>query len=351
MPRLFTVISVLFGVCAAVAGCEPSTDLPLAAQIDAVFREAHHSGKFDGTVLVTRGDSVLYQSSFGFADIARNTANTADTRFLVFSVNKPLTAVLVFQLIEKARISLDDTLDRFFPNLAGKPAATITLAQLLTHTSGIEEIIERHPGRRVTPEDLETANVNKPGTFAYSSSGFVCLALALESVTGRSYASLLEQQILRPAGMADSGVLRSNVPVDQLAVGYRRTDQRRLPSPLQVPPEILDGAGSLYTTAADLWRFDRALKDGRLLSSATQDLMLKPQSDDRAFGWSLGEQDGKYFPWHKGSFHGYTAVFVRQTHRQEMVAILANVEDADVLALRTRVLRLLKRDAANNGKR
>jgi hypothetical protein len=79
--------------------------------------------------------------------------------------------------------------------------------------------------------------------------------------------------------------------------------------------------------------------------------MLKPQSDDRAFGWSLGEQDGKYFPWHEGSFHGYTAVFVRQTHRQEMVAILANVEDADVLALRTRVLRLLKRDAANNGKR
>ena len=165
----------------------------------------------------------------------------------------------------------------------------------------------------------------------------------LEAVTQRSYAQLLEESILRPAGMTDSGLLRSGVPVAGLATGYREADGKSVISPLGVPPEVMEGAGSLYTTARDLWRFDQALNQERILSRAMQDLMLTRQAGDRSFGWSLSEQDGKYFPWHKGSYRGYTALFVRQVHRHEMIAILSNDQDTDVLELRTKVLRLLKR--------
>jgi hypothetical protein len=87
------------------------------------------------------------------------------------------------------------------------------------------------------------------------------------------------------------------------------------------------------------------LNGERILSRAMQELMVTPQVGDRGFGWSLGEQGGKLFPWHRGSYRGFTAVFVRQVHRHEMIAILSNDQDTDVLGLRTQVLQLLKRDA------
>lgn len=345
MPRRIALTANFLAALLALSGCESAADPPLPAQIDAVFREAHADGKFNGTVLVTRDDAVVYQGAFGLADSERKIANSADTRFLAYSVNKPMTAVLVFQLIESGKLSLDDRLDHFFTNLAGKASGAITLRQLLTHTSGIEEIIDRHRDRRIDARDLESAIVRKAGAFNYSSSGFVCLALVLEAASGRSYGQLLEENILRPAGMADSGLLRSGIPVSGLATGYRMVDGKSVVSPLGVPPEVLEGAGSLYTTVGDLWRFDQALSDARLLPRAAQDLMVAPQIGDRAFGWSLDEQGGKYFPWHKGSYRGFTAVLVRQVHRHELIAILSNDQGTDVLALRTQVLRLLKRDA------
>ena len=121
------------------------------------------TAQFNGTVLVTRADTPIYQASFGFADRERQLANAAETKFIAFSVNKPMTAVLVFQLIDGGKLALDDRLDRFFVNLVGKPAGGITVRQLLSHTSGIEEIIERHPDRRITPQDLEAAIVQRRG--------------------------------------------------------------------------------------------------------------------------------------------------------------------------------------------
>lgn len=343
MRRLTTAI-ISFLVLIALSSCARGEDLTLTKKIDAVFREAHVEGSFDGTVLITRGGLPVYQASFGLADREHHLPNTAQTKFLAFSVNKPMTAVLVFQLVDDGKLQLTDRLDHFFSHLAGKPAGVITVQQLLSHTSGIEEIIDRHRDRRITARDLESATLDDAGVYRYSSSGFVCLALVLEAVTQRDYGQLLDEKILRPAGMTDSGLLRSGVSVAGLSIGYRKVDGKSVVSPLGVPPEVLDGAGSLYTTVLDLGRFDQALNDGRILSRRMQDLMFTRQTGDRSYGWSLGEQDGKYFPWHQGSYRGFTAIFVRQIHRHEMIAILSNDQDTNVSGLRTQVLRLLKRN-------
>jgi CubicO group peptidase (beta-lactamase class C family) len=329
-----------------LTGCGSAAEPPLAAKIEAVFRDAAADG-FDGSVLVTRGDVVLYQGSYGMADEQARVANSGDTRFLAFSVNKPVTAVLVFQQIEAGKLALDQRLASVFANLAGKPAGAISVAQLLSHTSGIEEVISAHRDRRITAADLESARVVHPGETAYSSTGFVCLALVLEAVSGKSYADLVRERIFEPAGMRDSGLLRTDEKVPGLATGYRRSQGRRDPHALDIPPEVMEGAGSMYTTTGDLAKFDRALYSGKLLSSETQKVMYSRVSEERSYGWSLGEQGGRYFPWHKGSYRGFTAVFVRQIHRHEMIAILANDHEADVLGLRTQVLKLLKKDAAN----
>lgn len=340
-----TALGFVASLLTAPAVCSAGADDALSERISEVFRQAHAAG-FNGSVLVTRGGAVLYQGSFGMADQQRGIANVDATRYLGFSVNKPMTAVLVFQQIEAGRLSLDRRLDGVFPQLVGKSAGAITIAQLLSHTSGVEEVISAHQDRRITPEDLIASRVSSAGKVAYSSSGFVILALVLEAVSGRSYAQLFDERLRVPAGMRDSGLLRSGEAVPGLACGHRGRGGQREPAPLGLPPEVMEGAGSLYTTTADLARFDQALQAGKLLKEETQKLMYVRVTDDRAYGWSLAEQGGQYFPWHKGSYRGFAAVFVRQLHRREMITVLSNDEEVDVLAMRTAVLRLLKRDAA-----
>lgn len=316
---------------------------PLDRQIGQVLEAAHRDGKFNGTALVVRRGQTLYERSFGLADQERSVPNTADTRFLAFSVLKPMTAVLVFQQIDAGKLKLADTLATFFPNLAGKPAGRISVQQLLTHTSGISEAISAHPDRRITAVDLEAATVKARAGFEYSNTGYVCLGLVLEKVAGQTYEALIREKIFEPAGMKDSGVLRSGVVVPGLARGYRRNSGQLVPTELGVVPEALDGAGSLYTTARDLGRFDAALANDKLLSRKTQDLMVSQQIKGQyGYGWFLSEQGGKYFPWHKGDYRGYAAVLVRQIHRQEAIVILANIEETDVLGLRTKILQALK---------
>jgi D-alanyl-D-alanine carboxypeptidase len=331
---------------AVLAGCSDAPEQPLPEQIAQVFDAAHAAGGFNGSVLVMREGSIVYEASFGLADEVGRRPNSSATKYLAFSVVKPMTAVLVFQQIEAGTLHLDDRLDGLFPNLAGRPAGGITLRQLLSHTSGIEDVIGAHTERRITVADLESARIRDSGSFEYSSAGFVCLALVLERVTGLEYGRLLMERIFVPAGMNASGLLRSGVLVDGLATGHRREDGLRIVAPLGVAPEALDGAGSLYSTVGDLARFDQALKSEKILSRRMQEEMLTRLPGDRAYGWSLGEQDGRYFPWHQGSFRGFAAIFVRQIHRRETIAILSNDQETDVLGLRTQILRLLKRDAA-----
>jgi CubicO group peptidase (beta-lactamase class C family) len=313
-----------------------------------VFESAHAQGDFNGSVLITRGTEELYRASFGLADEQRRLANTGATRFMAYSISKPMTAVLVFQQIAAGKLQLGQRLEASHESLRGTPVGAITIGQLLSHTSGIDDVIGAHRDRRITFADLEDARVRDAGKVNYSSAGFVILALVLESVTGLTYRDLIQQHIFDPAGMKDSGLLRTGASVEGLALGHSMTKGKRQPAPLRVAPEALEGAGSLYTTTADLARFDKALSSGALLSQEMQRQMYTRVTDEKAYGWSLGEQGGRYFPWHQGSYTGFTAVFVRQIHRREMIAILCNDQDVDVLALRTQVLRLLKRDAAGN---
>ncbi|MGC4071200.1 MAG: serine hydrolase domain-containing protein [Nibricoccus sp.] len=336
-------IPASLAACLLFSGWGAIHAAPIDQQIDAIFRTAHENGKFNGTVLVMRKKQTIYEQSFGSADLEKKIANGPETRFPAFSILKTMTAVLVFQQIEAGRLQLTNSLDSFFPNLAGKPAGSLTLQQLLTHTSGISEVISDHRDRRITPQDLESATVKATGEFEYSNTAYVCLALVLETATGRSYESLFQERILDPAGMKDSGLLRTGRTVPGLAKGYQRKAGRLTFVGLNVAVEALDGAGSLYTTTRDLWRFDQALLGEKILSRKMQQLMLTPQVKDRyAFGWFLSEQNGRYFPWHKGEFNGYASVLVRQIHREEVIVILSNLDECDVLELRTKTLRVLK---------
>jgi CubicO group peptidase (beta-lactamase class C family) len=316
----------------------------LAGKLAAISEEAHASGDLNGNVLVARGGEILYEASFGAANADTKAPNTPASRFLIASVSKPFTAVLVLQLIEQGKLTADSRLDGFAPLLANTPAGAITIHQLLTHTSGIEERISRNPTKRITFDDLVSARVAAPGKFAYSNTGFVCLALVIEHVTGGAYEAALRNGILAPADMRDSGVLRSGGTPDNLSVGHRGQTELEI-AKLDFSPESVDGAGSIYSTARDLLKFDRALAAGKLLRPETLALMHREHVPGRfGYGWFLSEQGGAYYPWHAGNMAGYSSSLARQIHRDEVVIILANGAATDARELQTAFLKALKAD-------
>ncbi|ESQ79314.1 serine hydrolase [Asticcacaulis sp. YBE204] len=331
----------------AVSGCQAKSASSISSQIDEAIRQSG-GDNFSGNVLVLRKGEVLFRKSFGLADRSTNALNQTASRFAAASLAKPFTAVLTFQLIEEGKLKLSDRLDGVFPELAGKASSTITVEQLLSHTSGIEEATEHHLDRPLVPGDLVAARLtSKPGVFAYSSAGYVVLKLVVEKASGQDYATRLNERIFIPASMKDSGLLRTNTEVSGLALGYAQSGNA--PAKLSVPVEILDGAGSLYTTTEDLARFDKALSGNVILSAQSQKIMHTRHTPNGGaawgYGWALADQGGKYYPWHKGDLPGYTAVMARQIHREELVVILSNQEKIDVNAMRQKILRILKATA------
>jgi len=325
---------------ALLVGCsEPDT---LENRIDAIARHAREAGELNGNVLIARGGKVLFEQSFGPADASAELDNTADTKFAIASISKPFTAVLVMQLVEGGKLAPETQLAAIFPVLTGRPAGAVTIHGLLTHTAGIGELISRSPMQRIAVQDLATATVKPGGGFEYSNTGFVCLALVVEALAGESFELALQHGIFTPAGMNDSGVLRTGKKIDGLARGHRGMIGLQ-PVDWDFAPEAVDGAGSIYSTARDLLRFDRALAANQILSRKMQDLMYLQHVPGRyGYGWFLNEQGGQYYPWHAGDMSGYSASLVRQIQRDETIVILGNTAGTNARALGKEFLRILK---------
>lgn len=315
-----------------------------AEQIDQVFSTAAADGKFGGNVLVVRNGAAIYEKSFGPADKSRHVPNSSVSLFSIASVSKPFTAVAVLKLVERGKLRLEDRLDSIFPELKGAAVAGITVSQLLSHTSGIEEVVGKHLDRPLISDDLKTAVfASKAGEFQYSNSGYMVLKLVMEKITGQTYGQLLDSFIFRPARMTHSGLLRTGAAPQNLSLSYK-TVESETPMASAIPLEVFDGAGTVFSTTGDLVKFDKALRAKKLLNAATLAVMSNGHtpSGNWGYGWARNEQDGKVLLSHQGDYNGYHAVFVRRAESQDLIIILSNLDTANPSSLQKRVLEILR---------
>lgn len=338
MKAVFLATILLFPATVPVFAATP------AEQIDQVFSTAAADGKFGGNVLVVRNGATIYEKSFGPADKARQIPNSSASRFSIASVSKPFTAVAVLKLVEQGKLRLEDRLDDIFPELKGAAIAGITVSQLLSHTSGIEEVVARHLDRPLIPDDLKTAGfASKTGEFQYSNSGYMVLKLVIEKITGQSYGNVLDAVIFRPAGMVHSDLLRTGAAPPDFSLSYK-TVESETPMVSAIPLEVFDGAGTVFSTTGDLVLFDKALRGDRLLSAATQNVMNSGHtpSGNWGYGWARNAQDGKHFLAHQGDYNGYHAVLIRRAESQDLIIILSNLDSTSISFLQKRVLEILR---------
>jgi CubicO group peptidase (beta-lactamase class C family) len=255
------------------------------------IREKAAKTSFSGVVAIYRGDNRLYSEVFGFADAANKRKNNTKTRFAIASGTKFFTALGIGALIDAGKLTLESTVrDVFhedFPFI--DPRATI--AQLLTHSSGIWDYFDEDwdidlenytveiPWSQLqTPSDYFPLFKDKtpkfsPGTrFSYSNGGFIFLGVIIERLTGKLYRDYIQGKIFNPAGMKSSGYFAFNSLPANTAFGYKANGETNI---YNLP---IRGAsdGGAFTTPTDLHRLWLAFFNNQIISPALTKAFITP---------------------------------------------------------------------------
>ncbi len=323
--------SVLLGL-AVIPWAAPLAAQDASARIDSLLRVYADGGRFNGTALVASGGRVVYEGAFGLVDQDTKAPLTPAAPMRIASVSKAFTSLLVMQQVQEGRLRLDEPITTYLPDFRRDTGGRITLRHLLTHRSGLPHD-QAGPSVSYRPEEgLNADLLAEPGsTFQYNNRDYYLLARVLERVTGRPFAELLQERVLRPAGMAATGVhpYPSRVPGE--AVGYAPPDSTGLHRAPELDMRHYLGAASMYSTAADLHRFDRALADGRLLSPALRDTMYAPGPGGAALGsWVYARAFGggrrQTLVDRRGALGGFGAWFLRLPDDDGVIILLDSHE-------------------------
>jgi CubicO group peptidase (beta-lactamase class C family) len=265
--------------------------------------------EFSGVVLVRRGNSTVFESATGLASQRWSVPNTLDTRFDTAGISKLFTSVAVLQQVEAGRLDLETSIHHYV-DLGGTSIGTdVTLLHLLTHTSGIADIVDEEAGEDFdalwaqTPAYTlrDTADylplfahkdpLGGPGTEAvYSDAGYVLAGLALEKVTGQPYRQYVYDDVFTRAGMTSAGFYDKTDAAPRVAEGWDRGDDGLWTSNIYSVPPVGAPHEGAQATAADLVRFLQAVRDGELLSTELTEEFFTPQiehDESTMYGFGL----------------------------------------------------------------
>ena len=325
---------------------------PLAT-LDAYLTAEAAADRFSGAVLVGQGEQVLFRRAYGFADRAAKAPLTPEHRFRIASLSKQFTAAAVLRLQDQGVLSVEDPVCRWVRPCpeAWRP---VTLHHLLSHTSGVPDLMDRPDWSRVrwapaTPASLTAASAalplaSTPGERAdYSNAAYNLLGDVVERASKQPYAARLRADVLAPLGLANTGWDDGSVP---LATGYRETAEGPLPQ-RESNASVVFAAGGLYSTVDDLFAWSRALHGGRVVSPGSYAQMTAAAEPSRyrsapvravpqTYGYGLfigtpglrvtpGFADRQIF--HTGSWAGFRAFTTYHPESGITVAVLSNRYD------------------------
>lgn len=319
-------------------------------QIDSFVVRAMARQRIPGLELgiYSRG-RVLMAKGYGEADLELHVPVAPDTLFQSGSVGKQFVSAAIMMLVEEGKISLDDSITKYFPDAPAtwKP---IRIKNLLSHTSGLSEYetdARTAPGgpfylrldfteaqllRKIEAMPIEWA----PGAkWAYRNTNYVLLGFVIHKVTGEPYEEFLKQRIFDPLGMASTRLISNRDIIYNRASGYEIDDSGQLKNQAWVSPTFNSTAdGALYFTVLDLAKWDGALYGTRLLKQSSLDRIWtvyrlndgKPNPDSYGFGWFIRTQNGHKLIEHGGAWQGFTCQIARYPDDNLTVVVLTNLD-------------------------
>jgi CubicO group peptidase (beta-lactamase class C family) len=332
---------VLITISVNNTACSQQVDqLDLPGEVASLMEGACGRDEFSGTVLLARGEEVLFRRACGEASKRFHVENNVETKFNLGSMNKMFTSTAVMQLVDSGALSLDDRLSEFVDEswLPRSVSDQITIHHLLTHTSGLgsyfndtywnssRELYRELDDYKPLVRDEEPAFA--PGSeFRYSNTGMFLLGVVIERATGTGYFEHIREHIYRPAGMSESDCYDMDQPVENLAIGYDHDPDSEWGYENNLYKHVIRGgpAGGGFSTVGDLHRFALALLSGRLASEESREKMWTDHSG-QGYGYGFGITNGPNgkVVGHSGGFPGINSNLDIMVDRDYIVAVMSN---------------------------
>lgn len=327
----------------------PSPFVPPAAVVTAA-RQAAETALAAGVpavqIAVSERGRIIYSEAFGVTDKQSATAATPRSVLQIGSVTKQFTAAAILRLAERGALSLDDRIEKFVPELDPR-GATITLRQLLSHTSGVRRSwylpgpppdLTKPVTRAHVIQALNSGQLldSPPGTkWSYSNAAYILLGYAIESITGMSYADFIHTELALPLGLMDTGVCgTSTLPLPE-GYGLVSGTWIRLPS---LHPSVPLSAGSLCSTASDLARWSHLLASGSAMLPASYATMTTPAKfanntvvpNGYALGVVADDFVGQPAVYHDGAIDGFESFLLYFPNQDMAIAVITNAFPAPI---------------------
>jgi CubicO group peptidase (beta-lactamase class C family) len=330
----------------------------MIGKIDAVIQAYNDLGQFNGSVLVAERGKVIYKKGFGLANREWNIPNKPNTKFRLGSITKQFTSTLILQLAEQGKIDIQGKLSDYLPYYRKDTGSQVTIHHLLTHSSGIpsytsipnffEEISrDPYPVAEFVKKYCSGDFQFEPGSrYVYNNSGYFLLGAIIEEITGKTYEDVLDENIFHPLGMHDSGYDRHSPIIRNRASGYSNEFEGYTNAPY-LDMSLPYAAGSLYSTAEDLYIWDQALYTEKMLSAEMKELMFTPHIANYGYGWgirqkSLPDSEEKLTSIsHGGGINGFNTLIERLVDDKHLIVLLNNTPQANLGQMSDAIIRIL----------
>jgi CubicO group peptidase (beta-lactamase class C family) len=344
-----TIVFLLLFVC--TRGAAQSANVSKERlQIDSLLKTIYKTDAPGISISIIQKGKLIFKNNYGVAALETKKDLNSKTNFNIGSLTKQFTALAILQLAESKKLSLDDHLDKFFPGLDKKVAETVTVNELLTHSSGIIDHYDLSDTKNLKHahiSDVLNAIQNTDSTyfvpgshFRYSNTAYCLLSLIIEKISGMSYAQYLKENIFIPLGMKKTTVWNEKEKIENEALGYefdKTTNSFKRSGASENIFFSTEGDGGIYTSVDDYLKWFAALQAGNIFSKEMAHQALSPQfSIDKenrlsyGYGWFIDESSVPGKVYHSGSNGGFRSYSFSIPEKNFLIVVFSNRDDVDL---------------------
>lgn len=307
----------------------------LSEKIETAYAAYTAETPFSGNIRITSHGKIVYQKSFGYADMEKEIPLTGDSLFTLYSLSKPFCAIGLMHLAERGLVDIDAHPGKYVPEAAGMHP-DVTIRHLLHHTSGLPDF-EQNKDFCSTYAPAATADTRKhlsllcsyPGYFApgtdarYCNVNFVLCALIIENVSGMAYRDYMQKTVFDPLGMKTAVVSDETMVIPHRVQGYALADGQMYP--VAQSYNWLFGAGDILATLDDVYCLRDAILQKKLLRPETWETVLTPSPlNSMGMGCTITNWHGKHRITHNGGHMGFRTLHILLPEDDFDIILLSN---------------------------
>ena len=315
---------------------------------DSLMSSIYKGGYPGAAIAVVKDGGVIFKKGYGVADLDSKALITPSTNFNICSMTKQFTAYAILQLQRQGKLSLDDKLSRFFPDFTPGVARTVSVRQLLTHSSGIVEhysYVDRAVYKEFWDKDVlrtlgavDSVYFPAGSRYRYSNAAFCLLSMIIEQLSGETYPAYICNHVFTPLNMMRSNVIQPDFKIADRSFGYENEkDTFKIADAKESLFFSTMGDGGVYTSIDDYLRWITAIQQNRVLDPA---LVREAQSAqfpiDTArnlsygFGWFVAGSGDSRLVYHTGSNGGFRTIVLMKPSAKYAVVIFSNRTGVDL---------------------